>query len=316
MLGAINLVTDERFDLSEVPYVAAASDTIRLSRDGRVLYHQASRTPTNRIGIFDLRAPAGERLIGAPETTSGLHAIAEARGTGHVAAFRSAEHTLILTDSLYLNIYEGADLISLAPDGTDALLDYSLTGTEARSISLASLVTNDVAEVARIDGPLSSVIHAWSGETVAGRVFVDGQSASIFGWRWSDRASFERDATNVDNLRHVTSRGALIVEIDRIGLTYIDEDGLIRTSFRDERLRETRSIHRDAGVLVSLRDNTTGDSRWVVIAQDGTERELAGGDRSFSVTVGPLGQRAAYVTSRPDETDPTMTRQTIFAGAI
>ena len=319
-LRVLSLTSGEALALGEVPYAAARSDQIRLSSDGRVLFHQAY-VGTQRVGIFDLEAPEGERFIGAPQLYGGLGSILEAAGSGHVSALRTADGVLVITEDLWLNDYGPAStLISLEPSGRRAAIQYPLgPGTGGWPIELADIDSATLGDTLDVvpSGP-SSIVTSPSGGVVALVLRELAGWSSVYRFRWSDGPTLAPVPDMGANTRalFVGDDGRILIGVNDADVVLLGPDDGVLARWSGYYPSATYAVHGGADTLVWLRSQDYTQQRLVVVDAEGSERVLLEDPNVQQVQIDADGERVAIVTTAPDPIDPSLVRSIVWAGAI
>lgn len=314
-LHAVDLAAGTVSDLSEVAYIAASSDRLALSRDGRILYHQPGRVPSPHIGVFDLWRAPGERQIGAARVIGDLSGIVHAPAGAHAAAMPTEEGVALVGPDGAFRFRAGAVFAGLSPEGDRALL---IEATDVPGIpwnvSVSSLGREGEREpVGTLEVPLT-------------RFWRSPGAGALVGWGSSPDAS--DDALHAafrwrdERLRVLPDppRSPRWVGDDGATLTRHDGHAVVR-AFDGEELHRwpeewgAVAFALDGAVLVWLRGPE--HARLVVASTTGpNEHELYAGPSPSRVQVDRAGQRVLWVRVAPDEDDPSQLRTRIWAGAL
>lgn len=314
-LHRLNLSDGDVLDLPDVPYVAAANDSVRLSRDGLVLYHQPTTSPTRRIAVFDLSRDEDDRLLGAPEVSISLSGIVEAPRAGRVAALPASDGVAIVTADGYLNVYPGGMLVSLSADGSRALLQFAASEEgEPHTLEIADLTGTTIAPTGYETGPVSAVMHAPDFNRAAFFVRTESAGREVYVFRWEDETLTRHADVEASYTAGILSNGGELLVVDD-GTVLFGADGAERMRWPDAWPYGLWSVRGGGSLLVHTQSRLDGRSTLTSIDGD-TSRVLFEGPGLQSVGVDQAGERLAYVTVTPDETDPTQPRSRLFAGAI
>lgn len=319
-LRVLSVRTGAVLDLGEVPYAAVRSDQVRLSSDGRLLFHQAY-VGSQRVGIFDLGAPEGERFLAAPQLYGGLGSVLEARGSGHVTALRTTEGALVITEDLWVNEYgAGTSLIALEPSGRRAAIQYPLgPGTGGWPIQLADIDEGTLGDTVAVPTSApSSTVASKSGAVVA-LVFRDD-----FGWptawrfRWAGTPALEVVPTMGSNTRvlFVGDDGRLLFGVNDADVILLGPDDAVLARWSGSYPSATYAVHDGADTMVLLRSQDSTQQRLVVVDGEGVETMVLDDPNIQQLELDRDGERVVVVTTEPDPSDPSLVQSTLFAGAI
>ena len=314
-LRAIHLAEDRLHDLSEVAYIAASSDQLALSRDGRILYHQPGRVAEPRIGIFDLTRPVGDRLIGAPRIQGGIHGVQHAPGAGHVAALSTEDGAVLLGADGFLRVYEEARLLSVAPDGAGALLNAPTGPWDGDPWDVfVAAPGRPRRPIATVDAAISNVQRSARGAALIGwgRDETDRFARGFYvRYRWDDEA-----LVGLPGQRRIPywvgEDGSSVTRTDD-GAVVQAPDGEVLHDFPEIWSPNAYALG-DAEVLLWLRE---AERTRLVAASIRTSdrRVLHDGAALRSVQVDRAGDRVATLRWEPDPDDPSAVRSVIAAGA-
>ncbi|MFK7989066.1 MAG: hypothetical protein AB8I08_23815 [Sandaracinaceae bacterium] len=320
-LAVLDLRDGGTTTLPDVPFVAVSNDEVRLSRDGRILFHQPRNTPVPRIGVFDVRRDEGRRLLGAPESRRGLGSLREAADAGHTVAFQGGEHAYVVTPNGYLNVYPDMTLLSLSPDGTEAVLVTNVVPPEVTSEVLVSDL--DSARVSPLPSaaafgahaPPERVITSWDGNAVVaeGRdpsFTVEGHRMSF---RWDTRefaqiglVNRESQARWVSETAVVLSQeGSISAQLGRVGQAPLHR----LTSYG------VSVVNSPMPGRVILRVRTAEGAERVVLAstESGESLELGTYEGLWAVMVDHAGARLVTLSDEPDPAMPARVLSRVVA---
>ncbi|MFK7987590.1 MAG: hypothetical protein AB8I08_16340 [Sandaracinaceae bacterium] len=303
-LHAFDLRGPRLVDLSEVPYVAAASDALRLSHDGRVLAHQANG---GRIGLFDLARDLGDRQIGAPQPAGSIHNLREAARASHVMAVVTEEGVVVVGPDARLYDYPEAMLLGLDPAGSGVLLGRPHEG--ANEVVFAQPGGRDrvLSEV----GPnLRAIRVSDAGDTV---VFASLDAESRYGTDAYVSYRFGTDRLVRPDLEErpnwVAANGSLLV-FDRNGSHLLDPYGIPRRTF--EQHPTLRDLDDDR--VLALEQSGAQPTLTVVSTVTGEREVLLEASRWAGWGATRDGARVWAFHQVVDPEDPTIVETIVLSG--
>ncbi|HJL15203.1 MAG TPA: hypothetical protein RMH99_06080, partial [Sandaracinaceae bacterium LLY-WYZ-13_1] len=281
--------------LEDVDYQTLRGDQLRLSPDGRVLQHRV-RAGGSWLALFDLEAAAGERLLAAFESSGGP-AVHEAPGAGHVLAVELAaeDATVILTEDLWLNRYEGARFHAFAPGGDRALLRFGReTGGAGWTFDVAHLDGTRLEPTGVEVGSGVSVVRSAEGGAAASRYLNAYHWQPLHVWRWSDgdHAIARDDVARID---WVSEEGVVLARLDDGPAVLIDAGGTELARWEAARSVTAWRVNGGDATLVRVVPAMGAAHRLVRVGADGEARTIAEGTSIADVSVDGDGERVAFV---------------------
>lgn len=301
-LQAFDLRGPRLVDLSEVPYVAAANDPLRLSRDGRVLAHQGANG-SGRVGLFDLAREPGDRQIGAPQPSGSIHNLQQASRASHVMAMVTADGVVVVGPDARLYDYPDAILLGVDPSGAGLLLGR--TRDETHEVVLAQPGGRDrvLSEV----GPELRVVRASEGGDAV--VVSSLNAVSRFGTHTYLSYRFGSDRLvrpDLDGQPNWVGANGSLLQAGREGNQLLDPFGIPRRSFEFRPL--LRDLDEDRVLAFGRMEDRTVLT--VVSTATGARDVLADADRWSAW--GAQGTRVFAFWQTFDPEDPP-TAETIVA---
>lgn len=298
-LARLHLESGAITALDEVPYEAIRGDTLALSPDGRVLHHRA-RAGEGWLGVFDLDAPAGERLLAALSSPFGaVPEPVEAPGAGHVAAvwLEDENATVILTDDLWLNRYDGARFHAFAPGGDRALLRYPREGGRAGFVFDVAHLDGTRLEATDLEGGSGASVRRSARGGAVATLFHDPYTwAPLQIWRWADGVH-RVDRPDLADLEWVDEVGTTLVRLEDDALALLRVDGRELARWAGVRTARAWSVRGGEAVLVRMGEPRASDAdRLVVVdAERGASAVLSEGAALTDVAVDAAGERVAFL---------------------